>query len=139
MGARRYLRHVSSYPIPYVLFPGTAREALAFYHNVFGGKVQVFSRGEMSGTSDESVGHGELNGTVHIFGADASGNEAPVRSEGLMLALLGVAEPDTLRQWFAALAEGGEVLDDLQKRPWGDWDGQVRDAYGLTWLIGFKG
>ena len=27
--------------------------------------------------------------------------------------------------------------DPLQKRPCGDDDGQVRDRFGLTWLIGF--
>lgn len=43
-----------------------------------------------------------------------------------------------LRHWFDALAEGGTVVDALQQRPWGDWDGTVRDAFGVTWLIGFE-
>ena len=30
------------------------------------------------------------------------------------------------------------VVDDLQKRPWGAWDGQVVDRFGLHWLIGFE-
>lgn len=127
-----------TYPTPYLLLPGTAREALTFYAGVFGGEVQLFTRAQMSGDSDEAVGHGELAGPVHLFAADAASGEAPVRVEGLMLALLGAADPDTLRGWFAALADDGTVLDDLQRRPWGDWDGQVRDAYGVTWLIGFQ-
>lgn len=56
-----------------------------------------------------------------------------------MLALLGAAEPATLRTWFSRLSEGGRVVDDLQKRPWGASDGQVIDRYGLHWLIGFEG
>ena len=44
-----------------------------------------------------------------------------------------------LRQWFSRLSEGGQVVDDLQTRPWGDSDGQVIDRYGLHWLIGFEG
>ena len=56
-----------------------------------------------------------------------------------MLALLGTAGPATLRTWFARLAEGGRVVDDLQTRPWGASDGQVIDRYGLRWLIGFEG
>ena len=54
-----------------------------------------------------------------------------------MLSLLGTTEPDTMRGCFAALADGDEVVDELQRRPWGDCDGQVRDRYGLHWLIGF--
>jgi PhnB protein len=56
-----------------------------------------------------------------------------------MFALLGTAEPAVLEHWFAALADGGTVVDPLQKRPWGDHDGQVTDRYGLTWLIGYQG
>ncbi|MDA8332444.1 MAG: VOC family protein, partial [Candidatus Dormibacteraeota bacterium] len=27
---------------------------------------------------------------------------------------------------------------DLQRRPWGAYDGQVVDRYGLHWLIGYE-
>ena len=47
--------------------------------------------------------------------------------------------PRTLRTWFSRLSEGGRVVDELQKRPWGASDGQVIDRYGLPWLIGFEG
>jgi PhnB protein len=43
-----------------------------------------------------------------------------------------------MRGWFARLAENGKVVDDLQKRPWDTFDGQVIDRYGLHWLIGLK-
>jgi PhnB protein len=129
-------------PTPYVLFPGIARAALAFYAGVFGGDIQAHALAEF-GRSDgpaDAVAHGYLtNGPVALFAADASGDESPIRSEGLMLSLLGAAPPSTLRSWFAALAEGGRVVDDLQKRPWGASDGQVIDRYGLHWLIGFEG
>jgi PhnB protein len=55
-----------------------------------------------------------------------------------MLSLLGTADAATLRRWFARLGEEGEVLDELQARPWGAFDGQVIDRYGLHWLIGFE-
>jgi PhnB protein len=55
-----------------------------------------------------------------------------------MFALLGTADEATLRAWFAGLAEGGRIVDDLQQRPWGAWDGQLIDRFGLHWLIGFE-
>jgi PhnB protein len=106
---------------PYILFPGTAREALSFYAEVFGGETQLNTLTEMNRTDGpgDAIAHGYLTGgPVSLFGADAV-NESAFHAEGQMFALLGTADPATLRQWFARLSEGGEVVDDLQLRPWG--------------------
>ena len=129
-------------PTPYILFPGTAREALTFYGDVFGCAVQLHTFAEFGRAdgSADAIAHGYLTGgAVVLSGADVSGDERPVRSEGMMLALLGTAAPSTLRTWFSRLSEGGRVVDDLHTRPWGASDGQVIDRYGLPWLIGFEG
>jgi PhnB protein len=129
-------------PTPYLLFPGTARQALSFYADVFGCGVQIRTFAETNRTDGppDAVAHGYLtDGPVALFAADAAGDEPPVRCEGMMLALLGTAAPPVLRRWFAGLSEGGRVVDDLQVRPWGASDGQVVDAHGLRWLIGFEG
>lgn len=128
-------------PTPYILFDGTAREALAFYADVFDGAAQLHTFAEM-GRSDgpaDAIGHGYLTDCrVRLYASDTAGEEPSFTARGLMLSLLGTADPATLREWFARLAEDGEVVDDLQKRPWGASDGQVIDRYGLRWLIGFK-
>ncbi len=129
-------------PTPYVLVPGTAHEALTFYGDVFGCAVELHTFAEFNradGPAD-AIAHGGLTGgPVALSGADVAGDERPVRCEGLMLDLLGAADPSTLRAWFSRLSEGGRLVDDLQKRPWGASDGQVIDRYGLHWLIGFEG
>ncbi|HUY43380.1 MAG TPA: VOC family protein [Acidimicrobiales bacterium] len=129
-------------PTPYVHFPGTAREALTFYGHVFGCAVELHTFEEF-GRSDgpaQAIAHGLLkDGRVSLFGSDVAGDEPPVRCEGLMLSLLGTESPATLREWFSQLSEGGRILDDLQKRPWGASDGRVADRYGLQWLIGYEG
>jgi PhnB protein len=129
-------------PTPYVLFPGTAREALTFYGDVFGCAVDLHTFAEFNRADgpEDAIAHGTLTGgPVTLFGADVSGDERPLHCEGLMLSLLGTADPSALRTWFSRLSEGGRVLDDLQERPWGASDGQVIDRYGLRWLIGFEG
>ena len=127
---------------PYLHFAGTACEALTFYSGVFGGTVQVHTFEEMQNTDGpaDAVGHGYLVGSpIALFAADVSGDQRPLRTEGLFLSLLGTAPAPTLRQWFSALADGGRVIEDLQTRPWGAADGQVIDRFGLHWLIGFEG
>ena len=129
-------------PTPYILFPGTAREALTFYGDVFGCGVvlHTFEEFNRSDGPATAIAHGGITGgPVTLSGADASGDDRPIRTEGMMLSLLGTAGPSTLRNWFARLSEGGTVVSDLQKRPWGATDGQVIDRYGLHWLIGFEG
>ncbi|APF41734.1 VOC family protein [Neomicrococcus aestuarii] len=128
-------------PVPYILFPGTARTALEFYHDVFGGSIEMYSLKDLSRTDGplDNIGHGQLTGEVNLFAADASGTDTTVKTEGLMMALLGTATPATLREWFAKLSEGGTVIDPLTAKPWGDTDGQVVDRYGLHWLIGYQG
>jgi PhnB protein len=126
-------------PKPYVLCPGTAREALTFYGEVFGGTVRLHTLADF-GREDgppDAIAHGLLEGPIAMYAADAV-SDAPVSSQGWMLSLLGAADPTTLSGWFRRLAEGGRVVDDLQPRPWGASDGRVVDRYGLHWLIGFE-
>ncbi|HEY5398098.1 MAG TPA: VOC family protein [Trebonia sp.] len=131
----------STPPAPYLHFPGTAREALAFYAGVFGGSAQLHTFEDFNRTDGpaEAIAHGYLEGSpVLLFAADVAGDQLPLRCEGLMLSLLGNADVSTLKDWFSRLSEGGRVVDDLQVRPWGASDGQVIDRYGLHWLIGFE-
>ena len=131
----------STPPAPYLHFPGTAREALTFYAEVFGGAVRLHTFGEFNRADGPAgaIAHGFLeDGPVQLFAADAAGDQQTLHVEGLMLSLLGAADPATLRDWFGKLAQGGgRIVDDLQVRPWGASDGQVIDRYGLLWLIGF--
>jgi PhnB protein len=96
--------------VPYIHFPGTAREALTFYGDVFGSPVELHTFadfGRADGPAD-AVAHGYLTeGPVALFGADVAGDEASFRSEGLMLSLLGTADSATLQSWFSRLSEGG--------------------------------
>lgn len=122
------------------------------------GPSDAISRGRLSGPVDlyaadaAEAPDGSDPGAVGGGSADAAdgpsdaaggpvtapGSQGPAGPSGLVLSLLGVAEPSTLRTWYARLATDGEVIDELRRRPWGGSDGRVRDRYGVSWLIGYE-
>lgn len=125
--------------IPYLLFPGNAAEALEHYQSVFGGDLETLdyaTAGRHDGPGD-AIAHGQLSGAIELAGADAGADDDAVQMSGMFLSLLGTADATTLTSWFDQLSSGGRVIDALQKRPWGDYDGTVIDRYGIRWLIGF--
>lgn len=81
-----------------------------------------------------SIAHGYLvDGPVALFAADASGDEATFRCEGLMLSPLGTTAASMMGEWFARLSAGGRVVHDLQTRPW------VRRTVRSSTLTAFTG
>ncbi|WP_295010385.1 VOC family protein [uncultured Microbacterium sp.] len=128
--------------VPYLLLPGTAAEALAFYRSVFGGETVAHTYAEF-GRADgpaDAIAHGMLlNGPVELGLSDAAADEDALHMNGLFFSLLGTADPETLTHWFARLGDGGRVLDPLQERPWGAHDGTLVDRFGVRWLIGYEG
>lgn len=127
--------------MPYLSYPGNARQALTFYQETFGGELVLntyadFARDDGPG---DAIAHGMLQGPVELFASDAAPGESTLRVEGVLFSLLGTADSSTLETWFGALAESGSDVDALQPRPWGDHDGQVTDQFGIRWLIGFSG
>lgn len=127
-------------PLPYISFPGTAREALSFYADIFGGELSLHSYEDFGRTDGppSAIAHGVLGGVVSLAGSDAPAGEPTVRLEGLMLSLLGTAEPAILHEWFDKLCIDGSAIDPLTPKPWGASDGQVTDRHGLSWLIGYE-
>ena len=127
--------------VPYLHFAGQAREALEFYADVFGGKAEMHTFADFGRTDGDAgwIAHGYLVGSpVELNAADAGEGEESLQTAGLMFSLLGTTDSEGLARWFARLGEGGTVVDDLQHREWGATDGQVRDRYGLLWLIGYE-
>jgi PhnB protein len=104
-----------TWPQVYALFPGTAREALTFYAEVFGGELSLHSYEEFSRTDGppDAIAHGQVTGRVTIFGADATPGEQTALG-GVMLTILG-EEPELQTQWFARLSDEGRVLAPLEQ------------------------
>lgn len=127
---------------PYLNFRGTARDALEFYHSVFGGTLDLSTFGELSDFDDfaeaNHIMHGMVAGDhdVVLMGADVPDTMeiAPNSS----VALTGDDEA-VLRGWWDGLAVGATVSEPLTKAPWGDTFGMLTDKFGVPWMVNIDG
>src|SRR5688572_8854489 len=107
--------------IPYLVFDGaTTREAMEFYHSIFGGNINMQTFGEAGMAKDDSekdlIIHAELRGEGFSFMASSGHPGVPVKfGDNISMSLIGEDET-TLTDWFNKLAEGGEITLKLEKQ-----------------------
>jgi PhnB protein len=128
---------------PYLNFEGKTLEAMEFYKTVFGGELNVMTFGDMGMTEHEGtpipadgVMHSQLttDAGFTLMAADSPGEHTPNGH----ISLSG-DEDAMLRGYFAALADGGHIDVPLEVAPWGDAFGQVKDKFGINWLVNIAG
>lgn len=123
---------------PYVHLDGDAREALTFYHSLFGGDLTVMTYGDL-GTEGEQVSrvmHGQISvpDGLTLMVSDGMTGETLERGNAWSLSLSGDDDAE-LRGWFEALADGGSVGVPLEQQAWGDVYGQLVDRFGVPWMV----
>jgi PhnB protein len=123
---------------PYLNFNGNARQALEFYHSVFGGDLTLstFSDFGAQGTADaDRIMHGQLETTAGftIMAADVTSEMPYQPPAGFSVSLSG--DDDALRGYWQKLSSNGTVTMPLEKQAWGDEFGMCADQFGVPWLV----
>jgi PhnB protein len=123
----------------YVNFAGKCAEAFRFYEKHLGGKIvmsmthgQAPDQSKVNPDSKDLVLHARITiGGTELLGADIP-NAQPMRSAYLSLSVDSDGEAERI---FTALAEGGEVFMAMQETFFATRFGQLRDRFGLNWMI----
>jgi PhnB protein len=123
----------------YVNFAGRCAEAFRFYEKHLGAKVgMMMTHGQAPDQTNVDPGgkdailHGRLSiADTELLGADVP-HAQPMRSAYLSLSVDSDAEAERI---FSALAEGGEVFMPMQDTFFASRFGQLRDRFGLNWMI----
>jgi PhnB protein len=125
---------------PYLRFRDNAREAMTFYHSVFGGELTVSTFGDFQASDDPSeqdkIMHSQLetpDGLV-LMGSDTPAGMEYRSQAGISVSLSGDDEA-TLRGYWDRLSEGGTVTMPFGKAPWGDTFGMCVDRFGTNWMV----
>ena len=125
---------------PYLSFRDNAREAMEFYHSVFGGKLELHTFEEYHAAQDPSETDLIMHSVVETDnGITFMASDTPKRMEykpgtNMSMSLSGTNE-DELKGYFDKLANGGTVTMPLEKAMWGDTFGMCTDKFGVSWMI----
>ena len=126
---------------PYLIFNGTARQAMTAYAAIFGATdLQIMS---FADAPPGSAPPGNVDGVMHaqftagpgapLMGSDmATGMANPSGSPTVFHA---AATPASAARIFAALAAGGTIIMPLAPTFWAPAFGMLRDPWGVSWMI----
>ncbi|GAB2517762.1 VOC family protein [Paramicrobacterium agarici] len=128
---------------PYISFPGTTSEAMAFYQSIFGGELEVLSyegmptEGFPVKPGPDAVAHASLTGgALDLRAGDSIGDDLPSPRSSVysILAMVDTAsDGDDLIARFTDA--GGTIEMPFLPAPWGDTYGEVRDHFGVMWQV----
>jgi PhnB protein len=126
---------------PYLLFDGTCREAMEFYHSVFGGELNMTkvsespAKDQMPAFQQNKLVNARLKSlVVEISASDwLMPDRTPARGNTVCLFLSGGTFPE-LRALFDKLATGANVTDPLKEVFFGYY-GALNDKYGNRWMF----
>jgi len=126
---------------PYIFFDGKCEEALEFYKGAIGAKVDMMMRfkeapdqSQMQPNTGEKVMHAAFHvGSTQVLASDGHCAGKPsFQGFGLALNAKNDAEAEKL---FAAVGNGGQVLQPLTKTFFASKFGMVTDKFGIMWMV----
>jgi PhnB protein len=129
---------------PYLGFRDNAREAMDFYHSVFGGELTRSTFAEFQASEDpaeqDKIMHSmlETGGGLVLMAADTPNAMPYTPGDNYSISLSGEDETE-LRGYWDRLVDGGTVVMPLEKAPWGDLFGMCTDRFGVSWLVNVAG
>jgi PhnB protein len=126
---------------PYLFFEGRTEEALQFYQQKLGAKVEAVIRYKENPepkynppNSDEKVMHALfVIGDSKVMASDGNCSGKP-SFQGFSLTFNARDEADAKRR-FSALAEGGQVNLPLSETFFARSFGMVADRFGVNWMV----
>ena len=125
----------------YLLLDGTCKEALEFYHSVFGGELTLTTVGDspMKGVFPPPFHARVLNARLKGALVDISASdwlrpdEKPSMGNMICLYVSG-GTPEQTTAIFQKLSQGANVTDPLSAQPYGLY-GALNDRFGVRWMF----
>jgi PhnB protein len=132
---------------PYLMFSGRCEEAIAFYNQAIGAHTTMVMRFDESPEPPmmplpphwgKKIMHGSFKvGDTLVMASDGMSDE-PVSFAGVSLSITADNEAQ-VKQFFDALALGGNIFMPIGKTFWSPCFGMCSDKFGVNWMVGIDG
>lgn len=126
---------------PYLHFSDNCKDAMTFYHSIFGGDLEMMHVSESSEKErfpeevQDQILHASLhNGDFRLMASDMCGQEVLKQGNSLQLSL-DCRKEEEIKRLYQQLPEGGRVISDLQEEFWGGLFAMVIDKFGVRWML----
>lgn len=134
---------------PYICLPGTAKEALQLYSQVFKTEPEAISYFkdvppnagmEVNPGNADRIMHASIKvGDNHFMISDAPEEMDATTTFGNATQIsINTNSREDADHAFALLSEGGQVVMPMADAFWGDYFGMVKDRFGIAWMISFN-
>lgn len=125
----------------YLSFQGNCREAMTFYKECLGGELSLQTVAESPVASQCPAGvqhhilHGSLTkGGLLLMGSDMEGPGGFVQGNTVSLCV-NCSSEEEINAFYSNLSAGGQILDPLGVKFWGDTFGVLTDKFGVRWML----
>lgn len=122
-------------------FRAQAREALNFYHGIFGGDLMVVTYGEAHAARSEADTALLLFGQVlapsgfRVMAYDVPTELSWDRGDRSFFVSIQSGEAEEISGFWRQLAEGASILQDLAPSAWSPLYGMLTDKFGVIWVL----
>lgn len=131
---------------PYVFFSdGKCAEAFRWYHEVFGGELQIMTNADLPEGEEPMPGgepHHVMHASIALGDSFLMGSDDPTGDGGPKLGVaVTYTAPDSEegKRVFQALSEGGQVFMEFEPTFFSKGFGSFIDRYGVNWMVDTEG
>jgi PhnB protein len=141
--------------VTHLNFRGNARQALEFYHSVFGGNLVIATYADFGAPKDTPIADKIVWGQVvadsgfQVMAYDVPSmeqssepstpatrreNGMTITQEPFFISLCGESVDEISALW-EKLSAGATVIEPIAQSPWAQLFGMLTDRFGVTWVV----
>ena len=126
---------------PHLNFRGSAKDALEFYHSVFGGQLVAVTNEQAYSVElpeeAQQIKFGQVIGDngFQIMAYDVPSSVSYDQGDKALFVSVRADSADEITELWGKLAVGSTILSDLAPSPFSPAYGMLKDAFGVTWVL----